>query len=339
MKIQPSPILSHPSIDPVAPGVHRPFWSVMVPTYKRIDFLEQTLRSILRQDSGPERMQIEVVDNCSPGPQVEELVQRLGKGRIVFFRQPENCGMIGNWNTCLARSTGEWVHILHDDDEVSPGFYATYEELIAQYPQAVVGGGAAILMNEAGVAGGISHQIFWNRPGPIPDFLAHCAIMPRFAPTAIVARRSAYEAVGGFTAELRYCPDWEMVFRLARHGEAIGTIRPFCLYREHSSNTTLELAASGVTLREQILLVDRQCASLAPRDVPPGKKRYALIAADARHWAVKLALANKWRACLKCFAASVQLGSRPREIARLCLSLLRVAVQRLVGRTKGLLLL
>ena len=38
----------------------------MIPTYNpRADYLEETLRSVLQQDPGPEQMQIEVVDDGS----------------------------------------------------------------------------------------------------------------------------------------------------------------------------------------------------------------------------------------------------------------------------------
>jgi len=49
----------------------RPFWSVMIPTYNpRADYLEETLHSVLQQNPGPKQMQIEVVDDCSPGMDV-----------------------------------------------------------------------------------------------------------------------------------------------------------------------------------------------------------------------------------------------------------------------------
>ncbi len=254
-------LLQRPTIDPVPEGIARPFWSVMIPSYKRVKYLQDTLRSVLRQDPGPERMQIEVVDNCSPGTEVESLVQRVGQGRIQFFRHPQNLGMVNNWNACIHRSIGQWVHILHDDDEVCPGFYAAYENLIAQSPAAVLGGGAALLMNEAGVVHGISHNIFWTQPGVIPDFLSHSAMQMQFASTSVVARRSAYEAVGGFSTDLRFAPDWEMTFRLAMHGQVIGTTRPYCLYRQHNANVTSELTGSDLAIKEQIFLVDQHCRS------------------------------------------------------------------------------
>ncbi len=95
----------------------------MIPTYNCARYLEAALRSVLAQDPGPEAMQIEVVDDHSTADDPEEMVARLGGGRVAFHRQPENVGVVGNLNTCLQRSRGELVHLLHGDDFVLDGFY------------------------------------------------------------------------------------------------------------------------------------------------------------------------------------------------------------------------
>ena len=109
-----------------------PKWSVMIPTYNCANLLEQTLLSILQQDPGEELMQIEVIDDCSTIDNPEEVVNRLGKGRIKFFRQPKNVGAIRNFNTCINRSNGEFVHILHGDDWIENGFYNEINNLIVR---------------------------------------------------------------------------------------------------------------------------------------------------------------------------------------------------------------
>jgi glycosyltransferase involved in cell wall biosynthesis len=113
-----------PSISGVQWTGDRPFWSVMIPTYKpRADYLEETLKSILQQDPGPDRMQIEVVDDCSNNNTAFEVTRRVGAGRVTFHRESENRGLANAWNRCIERARGEWVHILHHDDVVFSGFY------------------------------------------------------------------------------------------------------------------------------------------------------------------------------------------------------------------------
>ena len=69
------------SLRPPAIGVlpvddYRPLWSVMIPTYNpRADYLEETLWSVLKQDPGPDQMQIEVVDDCWAAHTASEVVR------------------------------------------------------------------------------------------------------------------------------------------------------------------------------------------------------------------------------------------------------------------------
>jgi len=117
------------SVKPPAIGVlpvddDRPFWSVMIPTYNpRADYLEETLRSVLQQDPGPDQMQIEVIDDGSKDNTACEVTRRVGAGRVTFHRESENRGLANAWNRCIERARGHWVHILHQDDIVLPGFY------------------------------------------------------------------------------------------------------------------------------------------------------------------------------------------------------------------------
>ena len=108
-----------------------PFWSVMVPVYMPNQFLEEALESVLCQGIGKDRMQIRVIDNCSPEQDVGERVTRIGGDRIEFSTNDRNLGLAGNWNQCVKQAKGDWIHILHHDDLVLPGFYRRFEALFA----------------------------------------------------------------------------------------------------------------------------------------------------------------------------------------------------------------
>ena len=69
--------------------------------YNGLVYLEQTLNSILAQDMGPEIMQIEVVDDVSTEGDVAAIVERVGKGRVGYYRQPVNVGNVRNFETCI----------------------------------------------------------------------------------------------------------------------------------------------------------------------------------------------------------------------------------------------
>lgn len=58
--------IQFPTIDPIPEGIHRPFWSVMITSYKRSEYLAEAIKSVLEQGIEADEMQIEVVDDCSP---------------------------------------------------------------------------------------------------------------------------------------------------------------------------------------------------------------------------------------------------------------------------------
>src|SRR5260370_15340669 len=137
-----------PRISSVLPGSPRPFWSVMVPTYNSGKHLRRTLESVLRQDPGPEQMQIEVVDGGSTTDNPEEVVKELGQGRVGFYRLQVNKGPATTFNAAISRSHGRWVHLLHGDDMVSPRFYETFADAINRHPGVVMALSGSIIIDE-----------------------------------------------------------------------------------------------------------------------------------------------------------------------------------------------
>ena len=144
---RPSPVSALPV------GLAWPFWSVMIPIYNcREDYLRETLRSVLCQDPGIAEMQIEVLDNCSTVGAPEALVREIGGGRIEYHRQPVNVGIVGNFNACITRACGQWVHILHGDDTVRPDFYSRARKGVVAHPEAGAALCRTIYMDEDGRA-------------------------------------------------------------------------------------------------------------------------------------------------------------------------------------------
>ena len=127
---------SPPVIQHVPNHIKRPLWSVMIPTYNDLPHLEKTIECVLAHNIGPETMQIVVVDDCSTKGDVRAVVQSIGNGRVEYCRHDQNVGSLRNFEKCLNLSTGQWVHILHGDDQVMLGFYEEIEVLFRSYPQA-----------------------------------------------------------------------------------------------------------------------------------------------------------------------------------------------------------
>lgn len=217
-------------------AVGRPLISVMIPSYNCAEFLPTALMSVLDQDMGQELMQIEVVDDCS-SEDLEEVVNRIGKDRVKYFRQPVNLGHVGNFNTCLRRASGTFIHQLHGDDYVLPDFYnavlqqfKTNGNLGAVFCQ-------NFLVNNSNQVLNVS-PLLQKQEGVIPDFFLQLAKVQKIFTPSIVVKREVYENLGGFDSELKWCEDWEMWTRIAANYEMGYVPKVLAAYRVHEKSNT-----------------------------------------------------------------------------------------------------
>jgi glycosyltransferase involved in cell wall biosynthesis len=235
---------TYPSIPALSKAGNRPFWSVMIPTYNGTAYLEQTLRSVLAQDPGEELMQIEVIDDCSTEDDPEPLVNAIGQGRITFYRQPQNQGQIKTWNVCIRRAHGEWIHILHQDDVVLPGFYEQLSAHLQDHPTAGAAFSRYAYMDEADHWQLIS-PIERSTPGILDHWLQQIAVEQRIQFPSIVVRRSSYEQLGGFCPEAYSAADWEMWKRISAHFPVWYEPQILACFRLHSASESSRLIRSG----------------------------------------------------------------------------------------------
>jgi hypothetical protein len=247
-----------PAIPPVAGSSERPLWSVMIPTYQCAPYLRETLASVLAQDPGPKRMQIEVVDGASSDAP-EAVVEELGGGRVAFYRQPRNVGHVANFNTCLERSRGHLVHLLHGDDCVRDGFYEAMKRRFGQHQDIGAAFCRYIAMDELGHWRNLA-PLERRSPGVIPDWLGRIAVGQRLQTPCMVVRRAAYERLGGFDRRGGFAEDWEMWVRVAAHYPVAHEPEPLALYRVHLRSRTGRFMRSGENVRDlrRVIEINRE---------------------------------------------------------------------------------
>jgi len=238
-----------PPIEPVEAGLRRPLWSVMIPAYNCAKYLRQTLESVLRQDQGLEQMQIEVVDDCSTNDDPEAVVREVGKGRVTFYRKPKNEGAIANFNTCIQRSRGHLVHILHGDDYVLPDFYQKLTEEAQLHPDVALLATRSFLVDEVGVISSVTARLpEFEQVSNSPNYFFFGT--PIQCP-GIVVRRGFYEKKGGFIPALIHTADCEMWARAMSHGGGLLTPDVLACYRVFAANDTGRLMRTGENLRDR----------------------------------------------------------------------------------------
>ncbi len=267
-------LLNPPIIKPVPLSVHRPLWSVMIPVYNCSQFLKETLQAVLQQDSGEAQMQIEVVDDASTDADVEALVKEIGRGRVAYYRQDQNVGSLKNFETCLNRSHGQLVHLLHGDDRVRPGYYRKMEELFQRFPQA----GAAFChfhyINETSTGLPYQYHTEAEKDCILDNWLVRLGQKQRIQYCAISVKREVYENLGGFYG-VTYGEDWEMWVRIAKEYSMAYTPEVLADYRTHQLSISGKAFASAKNMQD-LQWVINTIQQYLPEAARSGVRRQAL---------------------------------------------------------------
>ncbi|HVT73091.1 MAG TPA: glycosyltransferase [Lacunisphaera sp.] len=234
---------------------------MLVPTYEpSARYLRETLESVLQQDPGPAEMHLEVVDDGSTQTDVPALVRAIAGDRVSVSRNPRNLGLAGCWNACVQRATGTWIHLLHQDDVVFPGFYAELRETVRQFPEAGAAFCRHCFLDADSAWTGLS-AVEDHQRTVLADWQFRLTTGQRIQCPSIVVQRATYETVGAFRSDLPYCLDWEMWTRIAAARPFAFSPRILAGYRNHAKSETVRLGASGRRLADQLkafeLLVDR----------------------------------------------------------------------------------
>jgi glycosyltransferase involved in cell wall biosynthesis len=226
-------------------GLARPVFSVMIPYYEGNQYLAATLTSILTQDIPAELLEIVVVDDCSEQQSPQQIIADIGQNRVSYYRQVKNVGIVENWNTCIRQARGHWVHILHQDDLVLPGFYQSFSKGLQSHPE--VGGLFCrhIYMDEN------SHWMFLSEleaieDGIIPDLNQRVAAgTVSMQCPSVVIKRATYEALGGFSSDFPYAADIEMWGRVVSKLPIYYEPTPLACWRVHSAALSSKMIRSG----------------------------------------------------------------------------------------------
>jgi hypothetical protein len=225
-----------PIILPLAPDVERMTWSVMIPVY-----------------------------NASTDGDVAGLVASMGKGRVDYFRHASNVGSLRNFEQCIKLSRGTYVHILHGDDFVLPGFYAEIGALFNDFPHAGAAFTSFEYIDEKG-------QLVWQAPeldekrGVLTNWLPRIASKNMIQPPTKVVKREVYEKLGSFYA-VHYGEDWEMWVRIAAHYAVAHTPKVMALYRIHNNNISSRSMRKAQNIKDINKVID-----LVGHYLPEGQK-------------------------------------------------------------------
>jgi glycosyltransferase involved in cell wall biosynthesis len=251
----------------------------MLPTYEPDEKLFRALLSVLAQAPPADQMQITVVDDASERSDVAALVHAADPtGRVELIRHDHRLGLGGNWNRAVVAARGDLLHLLHQDDYVLPGFYASMDQAFRHDPQIGMAFCRCRIVDGDNRRIKTSSRLRWT-PGTIHGWLPKIAERQRVQCPAAVVARSTYESVGGYRTDLSLALDWEMWVRIAARHEVGYEPRTLAAYCRHEANESARLAASGVVWPDLVQAIAINACSL------PDASRATLVRRSAAWYA------------------------------------------------------
>ncbi len=212
----------------VEQGDDLPLVSVVVATYNYAHFLPVALDSVLAQDYP--NFEVIVVDDGSTDDTEAVVAPYVARG-VRYIRQ-ENQGIGQSKNTGIRAARGSLIGFLDADDAWLPEKLSLQVDHFRRHPEVAL------------VTGGVVHCDEHLRPRRVglPPQVGSAFMFERLlvksniAPTSVLVRASALEAVGGFS-ERPISQDWDTWLRLAPRFPFGSIHAPLVKKRDHGSKT------------------------------------------------------------------------------------------------------
>jgi glycosyltransferase involved in cell wall biosynthesis len=196
-----------------------PLVSVVVPVHQGERFLAETLESALAQTHDP--VEVVVVDDGSTDGSAEI----AARYPVTLVRQP-NRGVAAARNAGVAAAKGELLAFLDQDDLWHPGKLARQVALLSERPDL----GYALCHMDVAFEPGVERP-YWMAKDWVQSSV------PAFIPSAMMVRRTTFEAVGPFDPAYVIACDMDWLARAKDDGVRWEHVaEPLLRWRIHEDN-------------------------------------------------------------------------------------------------------
>jgi glycosyltransferase involved in cell wall biosynthesis len=119
-----------------------PKTAVCIVTCDRVNFLQESLRSVLNQTYSD--FDIVILDNCSED-ETGEFVASVKDPRVRYIRHAKRIYAHENFNFALKETDADYISIFHDDDRMFPWMVEKLVETLDSYPSVGMAASCSLL--------------------------------------------------------------------------------------------------------------------------------------------------------------------------------------------------
>jgi len=215
----------------------KPKVSICIPNYNYGRFIGDAIQSALEQTY--KNFELVIVDNCSTDNS-EEVIKSFSDPRIRFYKNDRTIHGVRNWNRCLSLARGKYITLLHADDKITPNSIEKRVEILDRNPTVGLVYASCIYIDGEGAVTREFHP--YDRDYIVirgEDEFKRLVLDNHIPTPTIMVRKECYEALGDFSAEYTYCPDWGMWLRITLNYDVSFISEPLGYSRTHGASATI----------------------------------------------------------------------------------------------------
>ena len=205
--------------------------SVCVPVFNGANFIRESVECVLNQTE--EDFELLVVDNCSTD-HTAEIVAGYDDPRIRLSVNPQNVGLIANFNKCIELAKGDFIVLLPHDDVLLPTALETFSQALMADSDIGLVYSSFYSIDEKGNR---LRLLSRDRDDRVMTGLEAFAMLAEGCPIqCAMTRRDVYARVGLWDPAIMTC-DWDVWCRVALAGYKYAYLSaPQNCYRVHPEN-------------------------------------------------------------------------------------------------------
>ncbi|MDR0866395.1 MAG: glycosyltransferase [Candidatus Symbiothrix sp.] len=224
-------------------------YSLVIPTYNGERYIEQTLLSGFNQQRPFDEI---IVSDDNSTDRTLAICEKY-KAKIKLFKNENGpSGFVNGWNYAIAKATGDYISILHQDDLLDQSFLLEMAEISSENPDVLHFFSTCNYIDEKGNITGVSFpttnevirysgleyvKAYQNLGNP------HIHRVP-----GVITHRSIFEKMQ-YNPAAGHIADDDFFYRVGMFTDVIGLIKPLASYRLHNQSETGHLNNKQLLLR------------------------------------------------------------------------------------------
>jgi glycosyltransferase involved in cell wall biosynthesis len=266
-----------------------PLVSVAVPVFNGMPFLEIAINSVIQQDYT--NIEIIISDDGSSDDS-QEFISTISGNRIVKLLDQQNVGIFGNLNRCIARSKGDYIQIMSQDDVMGRCYISSQLRALQMHPGAgFVYSGCRYIDSNGKCLGDSSED---GTPELINQatynwIASHYGALPASISNVMIPR-TTINAVGMYDERYRVAGDLEYYNRVSERFEIVRNSMMQIDIRSHPGMATMHPKSGLAYLWEEVMLVNWYRSLWSPKEFKEIERfRMKTRGVDHFQWILKAA--------------------------------------------------